>query len=159
MISRSYLYVFQPTLFWQIWTEVKNGVGAVNFITGAGGFLQSLIYGYAGIRIHPYSMSIKSRTVLPPSTERMILKGLTYLSTKFDLAITQTEFKFTCKENGELKVVIRPTNGSNETELLCSQEPVDYVFEKQDMVLGNVEHNLCPPPNDEINVNYDNWFI
>ena len=101
-------------------------------------------------------MSIKSRTVLPPSTERIILKGLTYLSTKFDLTITQTEFKLTCKENGILKVLVRPADGQNGTELLCSQEPVDYVFEKQDLVLENAEQNSCPQPKDEINVNYDN---
>ena len=101
-------------------------------------------------------MSIKSRTVLPPSTERMILKGLNYLSTKFDLTITQTEVKFTCKENGKLKVLVRPANGQNGTELLCAQEPIDYVFEKQDLVLENAEQNSCSPPKDEINVDYDN---
>ena len=104
-------------------------------------------------------MSIKSRTVLPPSTERMILKGLTYLSTKFDLTITQTEYKFTCKGNGKLKVVVRPANGQNGTEFLCPHEPVDYVFEKQDLVLENVERNSCLPPKDEINVNYNDRVI
>ena len=55
--NRSYApYVREP---FKIWTEVQSGVGAVNFITGAGGFLQALISGYAGIRIHPDSLEIK----------------------------------------------------------------------------------------------------
>ena len=27
----------------QIWTEVQSGLGAVNFLTGAGGFLQVIV--------------------------------------------------------------------------------------------------------------------
>lgn len=34
----------------QVWTETPDG-NAVNFITGAGGFLQTLLNGYAGLRI------------------------------------------------------------------------------------------------------------
>ena len=43
----------------QVWTEVQSGVGAVNFITGAGGFLQALISGFAGVRIYPDYLEIK----------------------------------------------------------------------------------------------------
>jgi len=38
LFERSYApYVKEP---FNVWTEVDSGVGAVNFITGAGGFLQ-----------------------------------------------------------------------------------------------------------------------
>ena len=36
----------------QVWTEFPSGEGAINFITGMGGFLQSVLFGYAGFRIH-----------------------------------------------------------------------------------------------------------
>jgi hypothetical protein len=35
----------------RVWTEVINGGGTINFITGAGGFLQSVIFGTSGMRI------------------------------------------------------------------------------------------------------------
>lgn len=43
---------------WQIWTEVADGSGATNFITGMGGFLHSIIFGYAGIRFNEDSLTI-----------------------------------------------------------------------------------------------------
>jgi hypothetical protein len=33
------------------WTETRNGDGAANFLTGIGGFLQSLVNGYLGLRV------------------------------------------------------------------------------------------------------------
>ncbi|KAL3318636.1 Protein-glucosylgalactosylhydroxylysine glucosidase [Cichlidogyrus casuarinus] len=46
-----------------VWTETRSGEGAINFITGAGNFLQSIMNGYAGMRTHmitlPQSESCK----------------------------------------------------------------------------------------------------
>ena len=39
----------QPPFY--MWTEVPGGGGAVNFITGMGGFLQALLHGYLGVRV------------------------------------------------------------------------------------------------------------
>merc|ERR1712129_197026 len=44
---RGYANIQQP---FNVWTETPTG-GAVNFITGAGGFLQSVIFGTSGMRI------------------------------------------------------------------------------------------------------------
>lgn len=67
-------YVRQP---FYVWNEYVNGVenGASNFITGAGGFLQLIIYGYAGIRINADSLTIEKST-LPPNTTQLKLNGL-----------------------------------------------------------------------------------
>jgi len=46
--ERSHTNIQPP---FNIWTETPNG-GTVNFITGAGGFLQGIWAGFAGIRIH-----------------------------------------------------------------------------------------------------------
>lgn len=32
---------------------MSSGQGAVNFITGMGGFLQTILFGYGGFRIYP----------------------------------------------------------------------------------------------------------
>lgn len=42
--SRSFL------LLPQIWVENSDGSGAVNFLTGMGGFLQAVLFGYTGFR-------------------------------------------------------------------------------------------------------------
>lgn len=34
----------------QIWVENSDGTGAVNFLTGMGGFLQAVLFGYTGFR-------------------------------------------------------------------------------------------------------------
>ena len=36
----------------QVWTEEASGHGATNFITGMGGYLQSILFGYGGLRMH-----------------------------------------------------------------------------------------------------------
>lgn len=34
----------------QVWTENADGSGAVNFLTGMGGFLQAALFGFTGFR-------------------------------------------------------------------------------------------------------------
>ena len=46
--QRGYASVHPP---FNVWTEIPNGGGGVNFITGAGGFLQSAIFGASGMRL------------------------------------------------------------------------------------------------------------
>lgn len=74
LFNRTYVpYVRAP---FYVWNEYVNGVsgGASNFLTGAGGFLQLIMYGYAGIRINADSLTIE-RATLPPQTERLKLNG------------------------------------------------------------------------------------
>ena len=134
---------------------MQNGVGAVNFITGAGGFLQSLIYGYAGIRILPYYMKISPlNSNLPPNTDRLILKGLNYLSTVFDLIITEEEILLNCRYNGFEKIILQ-TEAEEIIHFTCPDGQKEYVFLKQTLLLKNAVSNLCAPPLDDINVDYN----
>lgn len=76
LFERTYApYVRKP---FYVWNERANGTGtgkgASNFLSGAGGFLQLLMYGYAGIRIKPNAMTI-TRPTLPPRTRRLKLNG------------------------------------------------------------------------------------
>lgn len=53
----------------KIWTEAREPeIGAVNFITGMGGFLQAIIFGYAGINIHLDRLEIVKPQLLPNTT-------------------------------------------------------------------------------------------
>ena len=127
----------------------------MNFITGAGGFLQSLIYGYAGIRILPYYMKISPvNSNLPPNTDRLILKGLNYLSTVFDLVITEEEILLNCRSNGFEEIIVQ-TEDQEIINFTCPDGQKEYVFFKQTLLLQNAVPNLCPPPLDDINVDYN----
>lgn len=74
-----------PYIRWPFytWNEYVNGVrnGAENFITGAGGFLQLIIYGYAGIRLNTDALIINGAQ-LPPRTTRLYLNGTCSLAQK-----------------------------------------------------------------------------
>ena len=74
MFNRTYVpYVRSPYFVWNEYVDGVSG-GASNFITGAGGFLQLIVYGYAGIRINTNSLSIQN-TQLPPRTKILKLNG------------------------------------------------------------------------------------
>jgi protein-glucosylgalactosylhydroxylysine glucosidase len=56
----------------QVWTETPQG-GTVNFITGVGGFLQGVMFGYGGIRL---SNVMSFNPILPPNTTEMTMRGV-----------------------------------------------------------------------------------
>ena len=75
-----------------VWTEYTPAAnyGHLNFITGAGGWLQALIYGYPGLRLPPAGGALRFATpapTLPPGgITRVKLRGLHLLGTAFDFA-------------------------------------------------------------------------
>lgn len=70
-----------------MWTEARSGVGAVNFITGAGGFLQAVLFGYGGVRLTLNTFEVMPPTRLPNKATSLILHGLKYHGGIFDLTI------------------------------------------------------------------------
>ncbi|XP_070540415.1 protein-glucosylgalactosylhydroxylysine glucosidase-like [Ptychodera flava] len=85
LFKRSYSrYVREP---YKIWTEVVKGMGAVNFITGMGGFLQAIIFGYGGIRLRVDELTFDP--VLPPNVNTLNFKNLKYLGSVFDFFFDQ----------------------------------------------------------------------
>ncbi|CAG0909662.1 unnamed protein product [Cyprideis torosa] len=58
-------YVREP---FKVWTEAIFGTGAINFITGMGGFLQNILMGYMGIRIGLEELLIMNPVLLPGTT-------------------------------------------------------------------------------------------
>ncbi len=54
-----------------------------NFITGAGGFLQSVLYGHMGLRYNSGDLSLNP--VLPANTTRLAARSISYLGHLFDL--------------------------------------------------------------------------
>lgn len=72
--------------FLQVWSEERYGYGAVNFITGAGGFVQAVLYGYGGFRLKNDGLHFKS--TLPSRVTKLAL-NIHYLgcSLKFEVHV------------------------------------------------------------------------
>eukprot|EP00794_Sanderia_malayensis_P018525 gene18525-20383_t len=75
--KEGYANITEP---FKIWTETPNGGGEVNFITGAGGFLQSVLFGYGGIRLKSDGLYIDP--ILPGDVKELNLNGISYLGNK-----------------------------------------------------------------------------
>ena len=82
-----------------MWSERRGGKGAVNFITGAGGFLQAVVYGYGGFRIRNDGLYFNS--TLPPRTTKLTL-SLHYLGCSLKFELRNTNVTFTLVSNGPI---------------------------------------------------------
>ena len=60
---------------------------AVNFLTGAGGFLQQVIFGYTGLRIRDDGVVPQFPPVLPSRIKKLVLHGLHIRGKRFDVIV------------------------------------------------------------------------
>uniref|UniRef100_A0A182K1P1 Protein-glucosylgalactosylhydroxylysine glucosidase n=1 Tax=Anopheles christyi TaxID=43041 RepID=A0A182K1P1_9DIPT len=112
MFDKSYRqYLRAP---FNVWSENGNNEpGAGNFITGAGGFLQSLINGYAGVRLHQDRLEIKNAR-LPPDTWSLHIPTIEYRGVLLSLTVSANGFTIVVKATGQtdLKLTV---NGKDES--------------------------------------------
>lgn len=74
LFHRSFVpYIRKPFYIWSETSDEHEGVG--NFITGAGGFLQLIMNGYAGIRTEPLQLEIRNTQLPPGGATKLILKS------------------------------------------------------------------------------------
>lgn len=111
LLERSYsLYTREPFM---VWSEAILGVnGAGNFITGAGGFLQAIINGYGGVRLHFDRLTITNFYV-PQGSSSLEFNGITYLNNRFSLLIVNDEATVTFKQldrDHPIKVSLKPSS-------------------------------------------------
>lgn len=95
-----------------IWSEEPQGYGAVNFLTGVGGYLQSILYGYVGLRIRKDGITFTP--TFPPGTNvkksRLFLYGLKFQNSILNFEMGRFSYilqlvKFTSKRF--TKVIVR----------------------------------------------------
>jgi trehalose/maltose hydrolase-like predicted phosphorylase len=60
---------------------------AVNFLTGAGGFLQQVIFGYTGLRIRDDGLVPQFPAILPSHIKRLVLHGLHVRGKRIDVIV------------------------------------------------------------------------
>ena len=67
------------------WTEED----ATNFITGMGGFLQNILFGFVGLRLRKDKLELNPR--LPYGSSGIHVKGLHYHGTQMDIFVKAEE--------------------------------------------------------------------
>ena len=115
-------------------------MGATTFITGMGGYLQSLLFGYAGVRLRKYQMDINPFMI--PNTDSWSVHGLNYLGSSMDIEVTADS------------VTLIVTMESHPMVLIEYDDTRHVVRENQPIVISNLpatlitvddEHNIEPP--------------
>ena len=71
----------------KVWSELRDETGATNFITGAGGYLQSLIFGYLGVRLKQDSLSFNMTRI--QATSSLQVNGIKYFGASIRLFVSK----------------------------------------------------------------------
>ncbi|XP_036151759.1 protein-glucosylgalactosylhydroxylysine glucosidase [Myotis myotis] len=110
LLDRSFANITEP---FKVWTENADGSGAVNFLTGMGGFLQAALFGFTGFRITPAGLTFDP--MCPAGVSGVCVSGVSYQGSKLDFSFSE----------GSLTVEVRPPAGPGapplEVELWPSQ--------------------------------------
>ncbi|MGH7427915.1 MAG: glycoside hydrolase family 65 protein, partial [Candidatus Methylomirabilaceae bacterium] len=70
---------------------------AVNFVTGAGGFLQQVVYGYTGLRLGDEGLRPAFRPVLPSHVRRLVLHNFSVRGLRYDIVVDLDTARFVPK--------------------------------------------------------------
>lgn len=73
----------------QVWSESSDGTGAVNFLTGMGGFLQAVLFGYTGFRVHKDCLGFSP--LLPTDISELCIRGVNYMGNQLDWLLRTDE--------------------------------------------------------------------
>jgi len=84
-----------------VWTETPTG-GAVNFITGAGGFLQTVLYGLPGLRIRADHLEFNPSFV--EGMTSVTVRGLHYQGSVLRLSYSSSATTLRCEKGPGVEV-------------------------------------------------------
>jgi trehalose/maltose hydrolase-like predicted phosphorylase len=104
-LNRSFANAQPP---FRVWTEEADGSGAPNFLTGAGGFLQTAYFGYSQMRLNdPTAVAcgglpcLSLIPALPPGATTVRLRGLSYLGNRLDITYNSSSLCVTVRLDEE----------------------------------------------------------
>uniref|UniRef100_A0A8C5IUE8 Protein-glucosylgalactosylhydroxylysine glucosidase n=1 Tax=Junco hyemalis TaxID=40217 RepID=A0A8C5IUE8_JUNHY len=80
----------------KVWVENADGSGAVNFLTGMGGFLQVVLFGFTGFRITRSGLLFDP--VFPNGITKLQLSSISYLGNRLEVTITREEIRMAVTE-------------------------------------------------------------
>lgn len=82
-----------------MWSENADGTGSVNFHTGIGGYLQSLLFGYVGFELT--NNHIIMNPLLPPSVTKVSVTGFDYVGNSLDVIFDAANMNITLTKEGD----------------------------------------------------------
>lgn len=114
-----------------VWSEGVNGANAGNFITGAGGFLQTVLSGYANIRITACGdISFSPLCILGSSG--LTVRGFSYIGSSMDISLSCND-----ESNPSYPTEVAVTmTASSTTTLYLSSSTTDSV---KALIIGSPE--------------------
>ncbi|XP_038279908.1 protein-glucosylgalactosylhydroxylysine glucosidase isoform X3 [Canis lupus baileyi] len=83
-LERSFANIAEP---FKVWTENADGSGAVNFLTGMGGFLQAALCGFTGFRITGAGVTFDP--MCPAGVSAVRVRGLCYQGNRLDFSFSE----------------------------------------------------------------------
>ncbi|XP_062823571.1 protein-glucosylgalactosylhydroxylysine glucosidase isoform X1 [Anolis carolinensis] len=93
----------------KIWVENSDGSGAVNFLTGMGGFLQAILFGYTGFRITKRHLYFDP--VCPDNMEELKITGVCYLGSKLNFTLTKKMITIKVTKSSSMLEAVLPREG------------------------------------------------
>ena len=63
-------------------------------MTGAGGFLQQIVYGYSGLRLDETGLRRAFRPMLPSRLRRLVLRNVSVRGKRFDVVVERDSARF-----------------------------------------------------------------
>lgn len=102
MFPRGFANVHQPFLVWSEYPATFEDHGAVNFITGAGAFLNSVVFGTSGMRLEKYRLLFNPP---PPSATgtgatRLVVHSLHFLGARLRQEVDEDSMRYELLEPG-----------------------------------------------------------
>ena len=70
-----------------------HGNKSVNFLTGAGSFLQQVIFGYTGLRVTDEGIVQKYKPLLPDGVKKLTLKNFTLNNLQYDIIVNDDKIE------------------------------------------------------------------
>ncbi len=84
-------FTYKPYLMpdFNVLREVPDNSN-INFLTGAGGFLQQFVFGYTGLRFSEEGLTRKYTPMLPSEIRKLVLKNVTVRGSRRDIVVPET---------------------------------------------------------------------
>ncbi|XP_074128610.1 protein-glucosylgalactosylhydroxylysine glucosidase [Sminthopsis crassicaudata] len=82
-LEKCFQHISEP---FKVWTENADGSGTVNFLTGMGGFLQAVLFGYTGFRITLAGLAFDP--TCSPEVPSLRVPGISYLGNRLSFSFS-----------------------------------------------------------------------
>ena len=118
--------------------------GHSNFITGAGGFLQNIVQGWAGVRVSAEALTLTGPT-LPPTVTSVTLRSLQFRGTSFTVRFDATTISFALASERPA-VPLRVVGADGRSHTLSVQESPTLPLKPRAAFKVEPAHVLPAPP-------------